>query len=85
VSKHERKRDPELLTALQVAARLGVTERAVLAYARTGQLERVVLGRRTIRFEPAAVDTFIASRRTSLSPNERRLAAETEGDFPPRF
>lgn len=49
-----------LLTVTDVAEILGVTPRTVRRIADRGELPRVRLGRRSVRFEQSAVEEFIA-------------------------
>lgn len=49
-----------LITAADVAARLGVGKHRVYELARTGALPCVRLGR-SMRFDPAAIETFIST------------------------
>jgi len=54
--------DSELLTAKAVAQRLGIIPWRVYLEARAGRLPGVVwIGRRTLRFDPAAIESFIAA------------------------
>lgn len=54
-----------LLTAAEIARRLGVTERYVWSLGRRGILPRILLpGGRLVRFAQADLDALLASRRT---------------------
>ncbi len=62
-----------LLTAGEVAERLGTTERYVWRLGRRGILARVVLpGGRLVRFQESDLEAMIAARRTSEPASPRR-------------
>lgn len=56
-----------LLSPAQVATRLGVSTKSVRRLANQGRLASIRLSARVIRFEPEAVDAFIAERRTEAA------------------
>ena len=78
-----------LLTAAEVAQRLGTTERYVWSLGRRGVLPRVILpGGRLVRFEEAAVDAMIAAGRTdepsktrASTPKARRTHSPAQVSF----
>ena len=57
-------REPRLLlTTGEVADRLGVREATIRNWAKRGTLPSVLLGARTLRFDPDAIAAFIEARR----------------------
>ncbi len=52
-----------LMTTDQVADVLGVDPRTVREIVRAGDLPKIVVGRRTVRFHPHDVDAYIRERR----------------------
>lgn len=65
-----------LLTAAEVAERLGYTERYVWRLGREGLLPRVKLpGRKYVRFAEADVDRFVTRHRRDAIAPPRRPAA----------
>lgn len=88
----------ELLDVNEVARRLSLTAHAVRSMVSRGELECVRLGKRKLRFEPAALERFVAARtrRSGGQPahgeagESRRLrnglaALVDEHDLPPAF
>ena len=77
-----------LLTAAEVAERLGYTERYVWKLGREGVLPRIKLpGRKYVRFAESDVEAFVASCRESVRP-PRPVPARYEpppAAFPRRF
>ncbi len=72
--------EPEqrLLTAAEVAERLGTTERYVWSLGRRGILPRIVLpGGRLVRFAQADLDAMIAAGRTVEPAPRRRPRAKS--------
>jgi excisionase family DNA binding protein len=70
-------RTGRLLTAAEVADRIGTTERYVWSLGRRGILPRVVLpGGRLVRFEEADVDAMIEAGRSSEPSSPRRPTAK---------
>jgi len=63
-----------LLSPAQVATRLGLSTKSVRRLAAAGTLPAVRLSERVVRFEPEAVEAFIASRRTE-PPTSPEVAA----------
>jgi excisionase family DNA binding protein len=62
-----------LLTAAEVADRLGTTERYVWSLGRRGILPRIVLpGGRLVRFQESDVDAMIAAGRSTEPARRRR-------------
>lgn len=57
-----------LLTAAQVAERLGVTERYVWRLGRQGDLPRIPVGAKYVRFDEADVDAYIEHQRNGSRP-----------------
>jgi excisionase family DNA binding protein len=53
-----------LLTAREVAGRLGLSTETVLSWARAGKLPAFRLGNRAIRFREDDLDAWLAERRT---------------------
>ena len=73
-----------LLTAAEVAKRLGYTERYVWRLGREGTIPRVkVAGRKYVRFCEADVERFVREGRRLSSAPRRRPAALSAA--PPRF
>ncbi len=73
-----------LLTAAEVAKRLGYTERYVWRLGREGAIPRVkVAGRKYVRFCEADVERFVREGRRLSSAPRRRPAALSAA--PPRF
>jgi excisionase family DNA binding protein len=65
-----------LLTAAQVAERLGYTERYVWRLGREGVLPRIKLpGRKYVRFAERDVDRFVTRHRRDAIASGRRPAA----------
>ncbi len=56
-----------LLSAAQVAARLGLSAKSVRRLALAGTLRSVRVSDRIIRFDPADIETFIAERTTAAA------------------
>ena len=68
--------EDRLLTAAEVAERLGTTERYVWSLGRRGILPRILLpGGRLVRFAQADLDAMIASGRTAEPASRRRPRA----------
>lgn len=59
--------DQQLLTADQLATRLGVSRKAVWEFARSGALPVIRLGPRRLRFDPRDVELWL-QRRTTWRP-----------------
>lgn len=53
-----------LLTTAEAGERLGVSERTVRQLVIDGELSKVIVSKDAVRFEPAELDRYIASRRT---------------------
>jgi excisionase family DNA binding protein len=69
-----------LLTAAEVAERLGTTVRYVWTLGRRGILARVVLpGGRLVRFQESDVDAMIAAGRSSEPAQPRRAKSNDRG------
>lgn len=64
----------KLLRKPQAAALLGVSIPTITRYALSGALPVVRLSARCVRFDPAAVDAFIASRTTFGSSSSEQGA-----------
>jgi excisionase family DNA binding protein len=73
-----------LLTAAEVAERLGVTARYVYGLGRRGVLPRVVLPGEVVRFEEAAVDALIETHRQQGQP-EHPVRRRRQPTIPERF
>lgn len=56
-----------LLSAAEVAVRLGLSQKAVRRLALAGNLPCVRVSERIIRFDPADIDAFIEARRTAVA------------------
>ena len=67
-----------LLTVAEVAERLQLGRSTVYRLAKDGDLEAVQIGR-AVRFEPEAVDAFIASRRTGPERGALAVVGGTRG------
>jgi excisionase family DNA binding protein len=75
-----------LLTAAEVAERLGFTERYVWRLGRDGVLPRIKLpGRKYVRFAESDVERFVARHRRSGLARRAPSAAELSAAPPPRF
>lgn len=57
-----------LLRPAQVADVLGCSVRQVRAFAESGELEKVRLGRRSTRYSVAAIEDFIARKTVNGAP-----------------
>ena len=74
-----------LLTAAEVAERLGFTERYVWRLGREGVLPRIKLpGRKYVRFAEEDVERFVAGARERPAPGRSRRPAPVEA-APRRF
>ena len=80
-------RDNErLLTAAEVAERLGFTERYVWRLGREGVLPRIKLpGRKYVRFAEEDVDNFVAAARRQPGAERRRPTNASAEALPRRF
>lgn len=66
-----RKNDPKLLwTAREVARYLRVQPRTVLAWCREGRVPHLAIGPKVIRFDPAEIFVWAASRGTACRCND---------------
>lgn len=75
-----------LLTAAEVADRLGYTERYVWKLGREGVLPRVKLaGRRYVRFAEEHVDQLVRASRSVASPRPPARRDVPRPALPPRF
>lgn len=75
-----------LLTAAEVAERLGYSERYVWRLGREGALPRVkVPGRKYVRFCEADVEAFVATGRSVARPAPGRRASPRRPPLPRRF
>jgi excisionase family DNA binding protein len=77
-----------LLTAAEVADRLGFTERYVWRVGREGVLPRIKLpGRKYVRFAESDVERFVARHRGAVGSRRAPSAAELRAAPPaaPRF
>ena len=54
---------PQLLTTDEVAAILGVSDRTVRKMGETGELERITIGYRTVRYDKADVIALVERSR----------------------
>ena len=76
VATDERSRTPvSLLTARDVAARLGVSSETVLRWTRAGKLPGFRMPGGALRYLDADLEAWLAERATSEPPNRRRASA----------
>jgi excisionase family DNA binding protein len=68
-----------LLTARQLAERLGVSSETVLRWTRAGEVPAIRLPRGAIRYAPAAIEAWLEGRATSAD-----AAVEESPDTPDR-
>lgn len=76
---HEPRSPRPLLTPPQVAGLLGVTTRTVRRWALDGTLDRIQLGGRLVRFDPAAVEALIAGESRIAPAGETRAIPNSGG------
>ena len=75
-----------LLTAAEVAERLGYTERYVWKLGRQGVLPRIKLpGRKYVRFAEEGVERLVREARQVPAPVRRRAVVRSPASLPSRF
>ena len=71
---------PRLLTAREVAERLGVSVETVLRWHRRGELPGVRLSSNVLRFESLELELYVADRRSGRGESTAKRSTPTEGD-----
>jgi excisionase family DNA binding protein len=68
----------DLVKAARIAERLDVSPATVYRMAARGELPSVMIADRVLRFDPDAIDAWIAARSVSVNPQRADLHAVEE-------